>query len=38
LACALALSQVAARKAGVAKAGAIVMNVNHLLREVLCHD
>ena len=38
MACALALSQVAARKAGVAKAGAIVMNVNHLLREVLCHD
>jgi hypothetical protein len=38
IACAMGLSQVLARKAGVAKAGVVVLGVNELLREVLCHD
>lgn len=38
IACAIGLSQVFARKAGVSKAGVVLMGINDLLREVLCHD
>ena len=38
IACAIGLSQVFARKAGVSKAGVLLMGINDLLREVLCHD
>jgi hypothetical protein len=38
IACAIGLSQVFARKAGVSKAGVVLIGINDLLREVLCHD
>ena len=38
IACAIGLSQVFARKAGVSKAGVLLIGINDLLREVLCHD
>jgi len=38
IACAMGLAQVFARKAGVPKPGVVLMGVNELLRETLCHD
>ncbi len=38
VACAIGLAQVFARRAGVPKPGVVLMGMNDLLREVLCHD
>jgi hypothetical protein len=38
VACAIGLAQVLARKAGIAKAGTVLMNINHLMREVMAND
>lgn len=38
VACAMGLAQVLARKAGVGKAGVVLMNLNDLMREVFAHD
>ena len=38
VACAIGLAQVLARKAGVGKAGIVLMNINELMREMLAHD
>ncbi len=38
VACAIGLSQVLARRAGVSKPGVVLMGINDILREVLCHD
>ena len=38
VACAIGLAQVLARKAGVGKAGIVLMNINELMREMLAHE